>query len=1141
FTLLMILAAGCRSDQEDLRSDSEMYAEAVSSFYLSLGAIETDQALFAFNKMNEVANLYPGEPAAWANLGVYAMRQGNFELAADRLGQARKLAPENADILFLLALLENNRGNLEESISLLREASQADPDNNRIRYLLSKQLERQDDVAHADEIQQILEGMLSSDPENQVLILELIRISTKTGNSEDIHKYTGLLSDHTTGWTSGAREQYGIVLETLEDRDFSGLAIELALLRNELNTISEFRADVNKLELPPNQVGFLITEFLTLPQPQMRAAIPDTAMTFSIERPEKFDVQTIQMIKSVTLLEDVPPLLVTIEDGIVNVDNEAELPFPGRANDRKYAESFTEIDFNYNFRNDLAFAGSRGFRLYRQDDNFTFTDVTNDIGLSDDVINRPYQKIWAADIDLDGDLDLILSPESGEPVVLRNNGDNSFTEIKLFSGVHSPVEFHWADLDSDGVPDAVFLDTEGEIHFFENLRSGNKEKIENLPISDDIAAIAYGDITADSYFDLIVLRTNGSVHRVYSRPYFTGWRSELVFEEAIHDPNLFPQESYLYIQDMDNNGRLDIIISTDSETVILLGDDNGDFKKLPVELPGLVTSVVDIDGNERLDLIGIDLEMQPFQLLNSGTMNYNARSIRARASGTEGDRRINSFGIGGEMEVRSGLLYQKQPIRSSIVHFGLGHHEETEMLRIIWPNGSVQAEFAELGIGSTIFNEQILKGSCPWLFAHNGKEHVFVTDLLWRSPLGLRINAQETAGVIQTEDRIRIPGEMMVPVNGVYDLRITAELWETHFFDRIEVVAVDHPEDTELYIDERFAFPPPDLSFRLTDKPQPVERVLDGQGRDVTDVIREIDQNYLHTFDKTQYQGVVEEHSIEIGIGDKAPAEGPLWLLAHGWVRPTDSSINLALSQGRDNPVPKGIRVDVSGENGEWETVYPDLGFPAGKTKTVMIDLEGVFLNNSDRRIRLTTTTETYWDAIQWAAGRPDAEFRETDLDPVKMDLVYRGYSEWIKEDEFSPELPDYNVITSTTPRWQDLIGYYTRFGDVKELLKKTDDRYVIMNAGDELQLEYEALKPPEDGFTRSFVMIADGWVKDGDYNTEFSKTVLPLPSHSRPDYDVNYERLQDDPVYQMHKQDWVDYHTRFITPELFRTALIFE
>jgi len=1141
--LLVVIHSGCSQEEQVPIEETETYAEAVSDFYLSLGAIETDQALFAFNKMNDVASLYPEEPAAWANLGVYAMRQGNYELAADRLSKARELAPENADILFLSALLENNRGDLEKSIEYLREASKADPSDLKIKYKLAMELERQDDEGNISEIEELLVEMLDQQPENQILILDLVRLSAKQGDAEKIDKYIDQLTEFSDTWTESARSQFRTVRETAEEDDLSSLSIELAFLRNELNTLPQFREYQRQLELPPNQVGFLITEFLTLPEPQMRAAVPDTAMTFTIEQPEPVGQTTVQLIKSVTLLEDVPPLMAVVENGQVIIDNEADFPFPGSPDERLNKNSIALIDYNYDFFNDVALAGDDGIRLYRQDEGFIFTDVTGQTGLPSSILNSSYKSVWSVDIDVDGDLDIVLAPAEGIPVVLRNNGDETFTEVSLFDGPQSPSDFQLADLDGDGDPDAAFLDQAGNVHLFENLRSGVMKAVEDVPNSQEVAALSYADLNADSYLDLIALKQDGSVHRIYSRPGFTGWRSELLIENSELTGLNGAVNNSIFIQDIDNNGRLDLVLSSQEETVIWLGEDETGIQRLPSEFTGLVTSVVDIDGDQRLDLLGFSDDMQPFQLLNSGTMDYNARSIRARASGTTGDQRINSFGIGGEMEVRSGLLYQKQPINSPIVHFGLGNHEDTDMLRIIWPNGSVQAEFAELGIGSTIFNEQILKGSCPWLFTHNGEEHVFVTDLIWRSPLGLRINAQETAGVIQTEDRVRIPGNMLKQKSGVYDLRITAELWETHFFDMIKLVAVDHPKGTDLFIDERFAFPPPDLSFKITGEPQPVERVLDENGVDMTELIREIDQNYLHAFQKSKYQGVTEEHSIEIELGDAAPLSGPLWLLAHGWVRPTDSSINLALSQG-SNKLPKGIRVDVPGKNGEWVTVYPDLGFPAGKTKTVMIDLEDIFTDPSDRRIKMTTSTETYWDAIRWAEGKPESAYTETELNPVKMDLAYRGYSEWVKEDEYSPELPDYSVITSTTPRWQDLIGYYTRFGDVSELLNIIDDRYVIMNAGDELQLEFESLEPPAEGYVRNFVLIADGWVKDGDFNTGHSKTVHPLPTHAQTDddyFELDYERLQDDPVYQRHKQDWVDYHTRYITPELFRTALNFK
>jgi hypothetical protein len=63
---------------------------------------------------------------------------------------------------------------------------------------------------------------------------------------------------------------------------------------------------------------------------------------------------------------------------------------------------------------------------------------------------------------------------------------------------------------------------------------------------------------------------------------------------------------------------------------------------------------------------------------------------------------------------------------------------------------------------------------------------------------------------------------------------------------------------------------------------------------------------------------------------------------------------------------------------------------------------------------------------------------------------------------------------------------------------------------------------------------------KDGDYNTAYSKTVLPLPSHDHPDYisEAVPPDLYRDPVYRRHASDWETYHTRFVAPREFLRRL---
>jgi hypothetical protein len=94
------------------------------------------------------------------------------------------------------------------------------------------------------------------------------------------------------------------------------------------------------------------------------------------------------------------------------------------------------------------------------------------------------------------------------------------------------------------------------------------------------------------------------------------------------------------------------------------------------------------------------------------------------------------------------------------------------------------------------------------------------------------------------------------------------------------------------------------------------------------------------------------------------------------------------------------------------------------------------------------------------------------------------------------------------------------------------------MNAGDEMALRFPAPPAPPAGWTRDYVLVGDGWVKDGDLNTTFGKTVLPLPYHGRQDYTIPPRGLENDPVYRRFPEDWQTYHTRYVTPQSVLAAL---
>ena len=499
-----------------------------------------------------------------------------------------------------------------------------------------------------------------------------------------------------------------------------------------------------------------------------------------------------------------------------------------------------------------------------------------------------------------------------------------------------------------------------------------------------------------------------------------------------------------------------------------LADAKRTFQPLAAVPDADVTGVIDLNGDGLLDLIGI-AGGNPVRLISKSAAGYHWHVVRLRAQPTAGDQRINSFGIGGDIEIRSGLLTQKQAIAGSPVHFGLGTRTGVDVTRIVWPNGVMQADF-DRRADEAIVAEQRLKGSCPWIFADDGTGMRFVTDFLWRSPLGLRINAQDTAGVTQTEDWVKIRGDQLAARDGSYDVRITAELWETHFIDHVSLMVVDHPDDTDVFVDERFARSAPALTTHAMRKPRPVAQAWDESGRDVTDLVNRQDGRYLATFELGEFQGIAADHFVEVDLGREIPGDTRLWLVASGWIYPTDSSINVAIGQGQ-RVQPRGLSLEAQDRSGRWVMVSPDLGFPAGKNKTVLIDLQQVTAAGvaHARRLRLRTNLEVYWDRLAVAEVVERAQLSTLRLQPERAELRYRGFSQTDYSNRRQPEIPVYDKIANVTQRWRDLVGYYTRFGDVRELLGGVDDRYVIMNAGDELKMSFRAPAPPASGLDARF------------------------------------------------------------------------
>jgi Tfp pilus assembly protein PilF len=1140
---VIALFSGCQSASKFPERNSKAYADVVSAFYVGLSALQVGDDVHAETKLSEVTHLVPGEPAGWANWGILALRQRNYDAAAQRFQQAHDLAPKNDHIYSLMGLLESQRGNAVQALADLRQAVALNPHNLRAIYQLAEETERQGAGNSEAEFKQLVQKILAAQPNNLAALLELSRIAAKQGDDATVKSTVAQVQAQSSSWPAEVKRQLAAVEAAVSSGDLRSAATQTTFLRNVMMRVPDYRLSLRAIKAAPGEEAEPFTRFVLLETPVFRPAPPDLALSFTAQPLPNPKGAHWNWIGAIPLGSAGVPVVAEANGSTVQLSSGATFPFPGGASAvPPQAAAVVPVDFNYDFKTDIVLAGAGGVRLMRQENPGTFTDVTAQSKLPKSVTNAPYIGAWAVDIEADGDLDIVLGAKEGVPTVLRNNGDGTFLAIHPFGGISGVRGFAWADFDGDGNPDAAIIDGTGHLHVFMNERQG---QFRDRPLPANVGpvkAIAVADANNDGILDLLAVEADGVILRLSDKNEGESWETAEIARvpDIAHD---LAGSIRLNIADIDNNGALDLILSSTSGAgsgaLIWLGNENGTFT--PMSAPGgpaLVFTAADLSGKGHLDLLGLTADGQPVQAVNHSSKNYHWQVVRPHAVQAVGDQRINPFGVGGEIEVRSGLLVQKQPITGPQLHFGLGEQTEAEVVRVVWPNGTVRAEFG-VKADQDVVTEQRLKASCPFLFAYNGKQMEFVKDAVpWGSAIGLRINTLGSAQIAATGEWYKIGREQLVPHDGYYDIRVTAELWEVYYYDYLALTAVDHPAGTEIYVDERFVIPPAKLGITVVSTPHDIARATDDTGQDVTDLVRSLDGKAVSSFGRGQFQGVTRDHYLEVDLGDDAPKSGPLYLIAQGSIHDTESSVNVAITQGNRWRA-HGLSVEVPDGHGGWVTAQDNLGFPAGRKKTVLFNLTNIFRPGTPRRVRLRTNLEIYWDAIHWAAGAPDTPLKEVTLSPNVADLHYRGYSVMhMPVGAGAPEVPDYNVIEGTKQRWRDLIGYYTRYGDVRELLKNIDDRYVIVNSGDELSMRFPEQSPPPPGWVRDFVIKGDGWIKDGDYNSTFSKTVLPLPYHAKNEYTVRPGPLENEWVYRQHPEDWKKYHTRYVTPEVFNNAL---
>jgi hypothetical protein len=214
----------------------------------------------------------------------------------------------------------------------------------------------------------------------------------------------------------------------------------------------------------------------------------------------------------------------------------------------------------------------------------------------------------------------------------------------------------------------------------------------------------------------------------------------------------------------------------------------------------------------------------------------------------------------------------------------------------------------------------------------------------------------------------------------------------------------------------------------------------------------------------------------------------------------------------------------VEDAGGRWQTAVDDIGIPVGRPQTIVVDLAGKWRGPS-RRVRIVTNMRIYWDQVRVAESAP-APQTTARLDPMAATLSERGFS---AETETGY---DYARVSWSAP-WKVMPGRYTRTGDVRELLVKTDDMFVVSKPGDDIAVSFDAraLPPLPAGRRRTFLLHADGFSKEMDLHSASPDLVLPLPFHGMSRYP--YAPPEAYPLTPERADYLARYNTRVVTRPL--------
>lgn len=777
------------------------------------------------------------------------------------------------------------------------------------------------------------------------------------------------------------------------------------------------------------------------------------------------------------------------------------------------ANAIVPGDYDGDSKPDLLVIRGDGFSLYRNEGEGKFADVTTKTGLPLKKSKMPALGVFSAawiDYDHDGDVDIFAASgqdhaDNGLPIftpnkLFRNNNDGTFTDISEIAKIADKSESaRVVPTDFNNSRDVDLLVVgDKKTYLYSNQRNDSFKNIaDEAGLDIGGLSIAAGDVNKDGFTDYFIGAAYGK-----SQLFINQGNGKFTKQKVSNKPLTVFSSQFL---DYDNDGLIDLITSTYSETKIWrnLGNKWQEIDKRNCPSVGGEMLSGDIDNDGDVDLITFLPSNNLKIFRNDGGNKNNSETLNLQG------RVSNKSGIGARVMMRAGSLsqqlesYSASPMPApSQVHFGLGKREKSDSIRVLWSSGIVQSE-TDFAVNSKQIKIQEVDrkpASCPYLYTWDGEKFVFITDFLGGGEMG-GWAGKGAYNFPDSDEFVRIPPHLLKPKNGFYEIRVTNELEEVMYLDKVKLVAIEHDADTEIYPNEGLGQSEKSAeSIISTRNAQSPISATNSNGENIVSKIKDLDRVFYDDFKLQEIRGYADTHNLTLNLDDRKGYNGRTILLLTGWTDYAFSSDNLRASQsGKSLFFPS---LQVKNAKGEWQTVIDSIGIPVGRPQTLTVDLTGKFLSNS-REVRIVTNFRTYWDKIAIDTSPQTANVQTIELEPTVANLQAHGFG---KETKFNGMIvPDYKQVSFESP-WKDFAGRFTRFGDVKPFLKEIDDTFVIAKAGDEFVLKFKELPAPPKGKTYTFLLFADGYSKEADINSGSPDAVYPLPFKGMKKYPYGIE-----------------------------------